>query len=280
MTQSDRSLLASWLRAIPQSRYEPIPLHELPGGDAVGRGLAALLEVWGAVELSERGIRAVSQPAYYFLHSLAAWAETPGAVITDWSEDFGVNTHEGLRHGSSLVYWLEAERLSRNPDAAPIRFTPVAQALIIQSGEPPRFLGQWDAQAGSYQLIGGRQRKNQAWIEPIRDTIIREVEEELDYQISFAAGDFSVEQLAQFQQQPCISPTFGALTAYHFTFFRVTGLVSLQLTSSDRWLTRHELLSGHTTDGKPVRGDHILRLERTIGQRIDTLLPSFVNPKD
>jgi len=280
MTQPDRSLLASWLRAIPQSRYEAIPVHELPGGETIGWGLAALLAVWGAVELSERGIRAVSQPAYYFLHSLAAWAETPGGVITDWSEEFGVDKDEGLRHGSSLVYLLEAERLSRIPDAAPIRFTPVAQALIVHPGEPPRFLGQWDEQAGSYQVIGGRQRENQDWIEPIRDTIIREVEEELDYQISFAAGDFDVEQLAQFQGETGLSPTFGALTAYHFTFFRVFGLSSLQLASSDRWLTRHELLSCHTTKGKPVRGDHILRLERTLGQRIDALPPSFVTLKD
>ncbi|HEY54562.1 MAG TPA: hypothetical protein G4N94_14025 [Caldilineae bacterium] len=280
MISSDRSLLAAWLRAIPQSRHEPIPLRALPGGDVIGRGLAAMLAVWGAVELSERGIRAVSQPAYYFLHSLAAWAETPGAVITDWSEEFGADKDEGLRHGSSLVYLLEAERLSRIPDAAPIRFTPVAQALIIQPGEPPRFLAQWDEQAGSYQVIGGRQRVNQDWIEPIRDTIIREVEEELDDQVSFAAGDFDVEQLAQFQGKTALSPTFGALTAYHFTFFRVTGLTSLQLASSDRWLTRHELLSGRTTDGESVRGDHILRLERTIGRRIDELPSSFVNLKD
>ena len=246
----------------------------------IGRGLAAMLAMWGAVELSEHGIRAVSQPAYYFLHSLAAWAETPGAVITDWSEDFGVNKDEGLRHGSSLVYWLEEERLSRSHDADPIRFTPVAQTLIIQPGETPRFLGQWDEQAGSYQLIGGRQRRNQDWIEPIRDTIIREVEEELNGQISFAVGDFDVEQLARFQGETQLSPTFGALTAYHFTFFRVTGLTSLQLASSDRWLTPHELLSGRTTGGNHVRGDHILRVEQALGRRIDELPSSFVNPKD
>jgi hypothetical protein len=280
MISSDRSLLASWLRAIPQSRHEPIPVHELPGGEGIGWGLATMLEVWGAVEVTEQGISAVSQPAYYFLHSLAAWAETQGAVITDWSEELGVEKGEGLRNGSSLVYLLEEERLSRSPDAIPIRFTPVAQALIIQPGEPPRFLGQWDEQADGYRVIGGRQRENQDWTEPILDTIIREVEEELNYQISFAAGDFQVEQLARFQGETALSPTFGALTAYHFTFFRITDLTSLQLASSDRWLTRHELLSGHTTDGKPVRGDHILRLERTIGQRIDELPSSFVNLKD
>ena len=234
-----------------------------------------MLEVWGAVEITEQGIRAVSQPAYYFLHSLAAWAETPGSIITDWSEDTGAEKSEGLRHGSSLVYLLEEERFSRSHDVPPTRYTPVAQALIIQPEEPSRFLGQWDEQAGSYQLIGGRQRENQNWIEPVLDTIIREVEEELNYQLSFAAGDFNVEQLAQFQGEADLSPTFGALTAYHFTFFRVVGLTSLQLASSDRWLTRHELLSGHATDGKRVRGDHILRLERTLGQRIDTLSSSF-----
>ncbi len=280
MTASDRSLLASWLRAIPQSRHDPQPLSELPAGDAFGRGLAELLEVWGAVELSEQGIRAVSQPAHYFLHSLATWAETPGRIITDWSEDFGADSKQGLQHGASLVYLLEQERHVRNENAAPIRNTPVAQALIIQPGDPVRFLTQWDEQAGSYQLIGGRQRENDGWLEPIQDTIVRELEEELNYQISFAADDFQIEQLVEFEGKTQLSPTFGALTAYHFTFFRLTGLTSLQLASSDRWLTRHELLSGHTTDGKRVRGDHLLLLERTLGQRIDALPPSFVNLKD
>ena len=279
MTNHDRSLLASWLRAIPQSRHEPRPLSELPAGDAFGRGLAELLEIWGAVEITEKGIRAVSQPAYYFLHSLTAWAETPGDIITDWSEDFGADAKQGLKHGSSLVFFLEQERLARDESAPPIRFTPVAQVLIIQPGEPSRFLAQWDEQAGSYQVIGGRQRENDGWIEPIEDTIVREIEEELNFQISFAEDGFQIEQLAQFEGKTRLSPTFGALTAYHFTFFRLAGLESLHLASSDRWLTRHELLSGHTIDGKRVRGDHILLLERTLGQRVDALPPSFRKPQ-
>lgn len=271
----DRRLLAAWLRAIPQSRHAPRPLEELPGGDVIGRGLATMLQVWGAVEVSEAGIRAVSQPAYYFLHSLAAWAETTGSVVLDWSEQLGTMPGEGLRHGTSLVYLLEQERLRRDPQAPPIRHTPVAQVLIVQPGSPPTFLTQWDARAGAYQLIGGRQKRDGNWVEPIEETAIRELEEELGGQVRFAAGDFRVEPLATFTGSVRLSPSFGALTAYHFHFFRACDLPPIRLHPDDRWVTRAELLGGATVEGRPLRGDHIPPLEAVLGRSIETLPSSF-----
>lgn len=275
MASPDRQLLAAWLRAIPQSRHAPRLLADLPGGDVIGQGLALLLQTWGAVEISPAGIRAASQPAHYFLHSLAAWAEMPGRVITDWSEDFGADDREGLRHGVSLVHLLERERLSRDPLAPPIRFTPVAQVLIVQAGPPPRFLVQWDAQSGYFQIIGGRQKEDQGWVEPIRDTAAREMAEELQGRVSYAAGAFRLELLADFAGKTRLSPSFGALTAYHFTFFRAAGLAALSLGPSERWVARAELLGGAIAAGEPVRGDHILLLEQHLARRIDTLPPSF-----
>lgn len=275
MTAPDRQLLAAWLRAIPQSRHAPRPLADLPGGDVIGQGLALLLQTWGAVEMSPAGIRAASQPAHYFLDSLAAWAEMPGRVITDWSEDFGADARLGLRHGVSLVHLLEQERLNRDLTAQPIRFTPVAQVLIVQAGDPPRFLTQWDPQSGFFQIIGGRQKEDGDWVEPIADTAVREMEEELAGQVSHAAGDFRLELLAAFAGDTRLSPSFGALTAYHFTFFRAAGLAALSLGPSDRWVTRDELLGGATAAGDPARGDHILLLEQHLARRIDTLPPSF-----
>ncbi len=271
----DRALLAAWLRAIPQSRHDPKPLEALPGGKIMGKGLAMMLQVWGAVELSERGVRAVSQPAYYFLHSLAAWAEEPGAVITDWSQQKGAAQVTGLEHGVSLVHFLEKARLARNPNARPIRSVTVAQILIIRPGSPPTFLVQWDEQAQTYQLIGGRQKSDRGWDEPIRDTAIREVEEELHGQVSYEAGDFDVEELAAFQGPVRLSPSFGALSAYHFTFFRAFGLPPLVLHPEDRWVTRAELLAGRTHDHAPVRGDHIRLLEQRLQRPIDALPGSF-----
>ncbi|NOZ72554.1 MAG: NUDIX hydrolase [Chloroflexi bacterium] len=275
MTSPNRSLLAAWLRAIPQSRHDPCPLHELPGGDVIGQGLALLLQTWGAVEFSEAGLRATSQPAYYFLHSLAAWAEDAGEVILDWSEQYGARSDAGLRHGVSLVYLLESERLARNPAAKPIRFTPVAQILIVQAGNPPRFLGQWDGPAGAYQLIGGRQRIDRDQIESIRDTAIREMEEELGGQVNYQRGDFEIVFLAEFSGDKRISPSFGALTSYHFTFFHILDMKPIVLGSQDRWLTRDELLAGITHDGKTVRGNHIPQLERLLGYSINELPSSF-----
>ncbi len=275
MTSSQRSRLAEWLRAIPQSRHNPRPIRELPGGDAIGQGLAVLLETWGAVALSDAGIRATSQPAYYFLHSLAAWVEADGHVIEDWSEQQGARAGEGLQHGASLVFLLEQERLRRFPAASAIRFTAVAEALIIRPGEPKRFLVQWDDRAGQYQVIGGRQKDNLDWREPIEQTAIRELEEELDYQVSYKAGDFSLAFLAAFEGDKRLSPSFGALTAYRFTFFQALNLPPIRLAPNDRWVTRAELLAGRTEDGRPVRGNHIRPLEKNMGKTIDALPSSF-----
>ncbi len=274
-TPTDRQLLAAWLRAIPQSRHEPRQLDELPGGHIIGQGLAAMLQVWGAVEFSSNGIRAISQPAYYFLHSLAAWAESGGPVIPDWSAQQGLTPGEGLRHGTTLVYLLEDERLRRNPEAPPIRFTPVAQILIVSLDEPPRFLGQWDERAGAFQIIGGRQKVNGDWVEPIFDTAVREVEEELAGQVSYQAGDFQIETLAAFQGQTRISPSFGALTAYQFTFFRAAHLKPIRLNPGDRWLSRSDFVAETTPDGQPVRGDHLPYLEAALGHTIEQLPTSF-----
>ncbi len=272
---AERQLLAAWLRAIPQSRHAPRPLADLPGGTDIGRGLVTMLQVWGAVELSEAGIRAVSQPAYYFLHSLAAWAETGEAIVLDWSDRQGTAAAEGLRHGTSLVYWLEQERQRRYPQAPPIRHVLAAQVLIVRPSTPPTFLVQWDTRAGAYQLIGGRQKVDQEWAEPILETAVREVEEELGEQVRLAAGDFRLEPLATFGGAVRLSPSFGALTAYQFHFFQAIALPPLQLGPNDRWVTRAELLSGRTGDGAPVRGDHILSLEQALGLSIDALPSSF-----
>lgn len=272
---TDRSLLAAWLRAIPQSRHAPRPLHELSGGDVMGRGLVALLETWGAVTVSDAGIRAASQPAYYFLHSLAAWAESGGPVIEDWSETHGVRPGAGLQHGSSLVFLLEQERLRRQPDAPAIRRTDVAEALVVRPGQPPQFLVQWDARAGQYQVLGGRRKDDHDWQEPIEQTAIRELEEELHEQVSYAAGDFTLSFLASFEGNKRVSPSFGALTAYHFTFYQALNLPPIELGADDRWVTREEMLAGRTADGRPLRANHIRPLETAMGKRIDQLPSSF-----
>ncbi len=279
MHPDHRRRVAAWLRAIPQSRHEPLPPRELPHGELVGLGLPILLETWGAVELTDAGIRASSQSAYYFLHSLAAWLEAPGHVIEDWSEAHGARPGEGLQHGASLVFLLEQERLRRYPDASAIRFTNVAEVIIVKPGDPPMFLVQWDERAGQYQVIGGRQKEDRGWQEPIEQTAIRELEEELCYQVSYEAGDFRLDYLVDFEGEKRISPSFGALTAYHFTFFHARDLPPIDLCSLNRWVTRAELLSGCTDDGRPVRGNHIEPLERKMGRRIDELPSSFKSIK-
>jgi 8-oxo-dGTP pyrophosphatase MutT (NUDIX family) len=266
-----RARLARWLRAIPQSRHAPSLAQDLPYYQEAGAGLVTLLAAWGSIELSDAGIRASSQPAWYFLHSLAAWLETEAPVITDWSEQKGVQSQATFQHGTSLVYALEQARAQRFAQAPAIRFTAVAQILIIRPGSPPRFLVQWDARAGQFQLIGGRQKDD----EPIGQTAIRELEEELQQQVKHAAGDFSLHLLAPVAGSRHLSPSFGALTEYHFTFFHASGLPELILGPDDRWLTRAELLAGRTNDGHPVSGARLKLLEEALNKRIDDLSSSF-----
>lgn len=273
MTSASR--VARWIRAIPQSRHQPRALADLPHHQDVGAGLATMLAAWGAVELSDAGIRARSQPAYYFLHSLAAWLEAEAPIVEDWSEEQGVQPDAGLQHGSSLVYALEKERKRRFPHAPAIRLTAVAQVLVVKPGNPPQFLVQWDARAGQYQVLGGRRKQTPDWQEPIEQTAIRELEEELAYQVSHQAGDFTLAFLAEFPGKTALSPSFGALTAYHFTFYLAQNLPPIQLGPDDRWVSRQDWLAGVADDGRPLRGDHIPLLEAAMNQRIDTLPSSF-----
>ncbi|RME81829.1 MAG: hypothetical protein D6775_12600 [Caldilineae bacterium] len=270
-----RKILAAWLRAVPQSRHDPLPLEALPGPPGWAEALALFLQTWGAVELTAQGIRAVSQPAYYFLHSLAAWVESGGPIVADWSEEQGAGAKAPLAGASSLVLLLEKERLARDPDAAPIRKTKVAQILIVCREDTPRFLTQWDPRSDSYQLIGGRQKQDRAWVEPIETTAVRELEEELADQVSYRSGDFRLQYLATVAAMRTLSPTFGALTAYEFTFFQALDLPPLKLGRDDYWACRAELLEGRTRHGRPIRSSHIPILEKTLATTIDHLPSSF-----
>ncbi len=251
-------------------------MYELPARANSG-GVADLLEVWGAVELSDPGIRAVSQPAHYFLHSLAAWAETPGEIITDWSKDSGADGNEACDMAS---VWSTCwnRNACRDPDADPIRITTVAQALIIKSGDPPRFLTQWDQQAGNYQLIGGRQ-KNDGWEEPIQDTAARELEEEQ------LAGSATLPMISRsnnspkFEGKPRVSPTFGASDDLPLHLFPTNG-TDIPPTSFIRpLLTRHD---SPVTPPTANACEEIISFywnERS-GSVLTRLPPSFVNLKD
>jgi len=123
---------------------------------------------------------------------------------------------------------------------------------------------------------GGRQRVDGDWVEPIFETAVREVEEELGGQVSYQAGDFQIEQLASFQGETRLSPSFGALTAYQFTFFRAFHLKPIRLNPGDCWLRRADFVAETTPDGQPVRGDHLPYLEEALGYSIEQLPSSFV----
>lgn len=242
----NRIALARFLRQIPQSNQPPQPLPDDLYERAFLQGVLAWLELWGMVRVDADGVRASAQTSKYALNSLAASLESGQPIVTDW-QTRSAHFANPLHNGATLLRWLELQRMSHTPDAPPARVEYVAQVLIkqtdAQTGES-MFLMQYDTHAHQYQLIGGRISPRDQH-DPLT-TIVREIHEELPLaELSYGEDYQLVRLLEDFQPPHTISPTFGALTEYHFTFFHMRALRKpLVLRTGDRWVTRRELLRG------------------------------------
>lgn len=278
--------LANFLRRIPQSNQDARTLQQLAQGlDPVFlHGYTTMLQTIGVVQLDERGyIRASSQTAKYMLESLAYYLEADLCLVQDWHTR-GVNrdqTHNPLQNGATLLHALEEQRARLMPDPQPSRTEKVAQALIKRHN--PRtgrseLLLQFDENANQYQFIGGRYRASDR--HPYY-TLIRELEEELaddlqhqrDYEITLVAEDITPTKI--------LSPTFGALTEYHFWFYHVHRLKSpLRLTTHDQWVPLDDILAGYVrrADGTVVQFNDVSlyhALDAALPGGLKNLPPSF-----
>lgn len=242
-----------FLRHIPQSNQEALPIHYLmqhsldPVESASLYGYARLLHTLGVVDFDpDTGmIRARSQTAKYALNSLAAYVENDLRIIDDWkTRGIGNNI---LNNGASFLHALDLRRLAHEPNAVPSRREKVAQVLIKRSnpntGEPELFF-QYDENARRYQLIGGRW--NPADGDDLLQTIIREIEEELPNTPLVYNKDYELKLLiADFSPPAALSPTFGALTQYHFHIYHMTNLKkALSLRQGDKWVPVYQVRQG------------------------------------
>lgn len=242
----NHTTLARFLRQIPQYDEPPQPLPSNASERAYVQGALAWLELWGIVRVSTEGVRASAQTSKYALNSLAAALESGQTLVDDW-QTLGMHFANPLHNGATLLHWVELQRMSYTPDAPPSRVEHVVQVLIkridVQTGEHA-FLMQYDQNANQYQLIGGRvsPRDNGDTLA----TITREISEELPLAELRYGQDYQLALLADnFQPPHAISPTFGALTQYHFTFYHMHALRRpLALREGDRWVTLRELLLG------------------------------------
>jgi len=262
MEHLTKTLIPEYLRAIPQSNQNAQTIPQIMGDDLDDETLAMLvgyafaLQTLGVVQIktgetfAQMQIQAASQTAKYALISLASYVESGEQLITDWHTRGVQNLPDDklLDRGAKLLYAMEAQRIDRIPDAPPSRIVKVAQVLIKRTNPKtgqPELLFQYDANAGHYQLIGGRWSERDG--DDMLKTIVREIDEELeasdiqhqrDYQLQLIAGDVS--------PTPTLSPTFGALSKYHFWFYHMTDLKkTLTLQEDDQWVPVQQVLGGY-----------------------------------
>lgn len=276
-----REQLADFLRAIPQSNQNATFIHELVAEEqsdlaACAVGCAYFLKVWGLVSFDEdnRQIQATSQAAKYALNSLAEFIENDLSAIQDWKTR-GVNrdVEAGpFQNGATFLALLDAYRLHAQKDPKPSRQEKVAQVLIKRTGPQsgqPELLFQFDRNAHQYQLIGGRWRESDG---PVINTIVREIEEELEGNQLVVDKTYSLNLIADdLVPELVLSPTFGALTEYHFWFYHMVDLAEpLTLQSDDRWVPVEQIMRGAviTEDG-----EHYPFQNNDIYQRINEIIP-------
>lgn len=267
------TVIAAFLRAIPQSNQDPVAMRELATTDTQDMlfGYALMLQTMGMVTIDEnRRIKASSQTAKYTLESLAAYEESGLRWIDDWKTRGIYRTDEGVfQNGATFLHELETRRLQLTTTPVPSRQEEVAQVLIKrtnpQTGQP-EFLMQFDANAQQYQLIGGRRSPNDPTMQA---TMIREIDEEISNPLRYGVDYTLTLLIDDLVTKPTLSATFGALTEYHFTVYHMTDLRQpIALQPDDAWVPVSEVIHGQvsTTEGVVTATDD--RIYRKMDQHI------------
>ena len=249
--------IMAFLRRIPQSNQDAIHLELLADGENadVLLGYALMLQTIGIVTIDEQyNIKATSQTAKYTLESIISFTENNLTWVDDWKTR-GVHRDDtgALQNGATLLSELENRRIKVLEKASPSRYEEVVQVLIKrtnpQTGQA-EFLMQYDANADQYQFIGGRRSPNDATLEI---ATIREIEEEVSNDLVFA-GDYQLRcVIPELIVEATLSPTFGALTEYHFTVYHMTNLTQdIVLQDNDRWVAVEQIISGDIHVGERV----------------------------
>lgn len=200
----------------------------------------------------------VSESARYFTKSIAEHTAEGSAILGGWERALtGADALVARNNGPALARDIEQRRAAWT-SPKPLRSTGVAQAVIkarIGWRIGDRFLVRWDGAASSYQLVGGHMRQGDSSIE---ETMWRELEEELTgFAISRQHDSISLSASARVIQ---VSQTYGALTEYQMSFYKVTFANSRPaLSPLDRWIAREELLAGKTRDNKTINQTGLTR---------------------
>ncbi|MEL6524936.1 MAG: NUDIX hydrolase [Chloroflexota bacterium] len=266
--------IATFLRAIPQSNQDAVHIADLVDNANmdVCVGYVLMLQTIGVVTLTEQGmVKATSQTAKYTLESLASYAERDLRFVDDWKTRGVHRTDEGaFQNGATFLHELETRRLQLLDKPTPSRTEQVAQVLIKRTNpetEQPEFLMQFDENAQQFQLIGGRRSPNDATMQV---AIIREIDEEVANSLRFGVDYKLALLIPDMATEPTLSPTFGALTEYHFTIYHMTDLRQpIVLQPEDAWVPIDDVIHGQVQMGDEIVTATDDRIYRQMDELID-----------
>lgn len=236
-----------------------------------------MLDAWGVLATTGERHQTVSQIPTYFLRSLGWYIEHGEPILTGWqtkgvSQD--VPLASLLEHAPHFFKLMEERRVhfaEATQDAASASRHQDAVFILIKgvlAGEV-YYLHQFDADAGQFQLIGGRIERS----EMPAEAASRELSEEL----SCGNGalqperDFDLQLLLGAQPQERItfsriSPTYGAWTHYTWVVFgAMLYRDDLMLSDNDRWISISAMLDDQT---RPTRQLGDFRINRAINDHI------------
>lgn len=132
-----------------------------------------------------------------------------------------------------------------------MRQSTAAFAVITRDNNGVReWLAQWNRAWNAYNLVGGHRHEDESY----RECLIREIEEELGFELSTDYEIVGVTSLPV--EYTAWSERAKEDTQYHMELFPVIltpdALVRVENNPDNRWLTWKEIESDRTNDGRPV----------------------------
>jgi hypothetical protein len=213
-----------------------------------------MLTPFGVLRFSEDGSTAsvTGEEARNLLLSFAAMLRNGTVLVDDWHRQGSVcqNPEDLFERGVCLLHLIEKRRSSLGTIERPIRFVDVSKAIIksVSTEDSSLFLLIFNDRSHHFQMVGGTQRPG----ESPEKTLHRELREELPH-LALKDRDYTADVVegSPFTQE-FVSPTHGALTSFHTTYFRLTFHRPIAAGPGQRWVTVDELVDGKTTDGIPI----------------------------
>ena len=239
-------------------------MHTLHAGSDYARGVLDVLRLLGLIS----GHDAPSdEVAAMFIESLRAHLADGVVVGLRW----GDLDAQGLR-GVDILRAIETARAAAVTSPTPARTVRIAQAVIKgRRGSEDLYLMQYDAHAGCYQPLGGKQDAGDA---DSAAALRRELMEELRLDALPGPDLCTLTLLRADWQKTAPSPTYGILTRYSADFYTVSAIrFPIALTGGTRWIARAEIAARRTADGKAITSLY----EEALGWDVLDAIPPALN---